>query len=110
MRGTWGCGYKGNVTLTFCWDLSAADWIAHGDLGETLIVNGTYFQDWLLYDTDYNWRVERAHNLIRIISNCGNRRRSQHWNPNSFLSNGCWISGALDGPIHAGRFFQLIAS
>ena len=34
--------------------------IAHGDLGEILIVNGTYFQDWLLYDTDYNWRVERA--------------------------------------------------
>ena len=29
-----------------------------GELGEILIVQGTYFQDWLLYDTDWNWRVE----------------------------------------------------
>ena len=29
-----------------------------GDLGEILAVQGTYFQDWLLYDTDWNWRVD----------------------------------------------------
>src|ERR1700728_312456 len=29
-----------------------------GDLGEILIVQGTYSQDWLLYDTDWNWRVD----------------------------------------------------
>jgi len=29
-----------------------------GELGEILVVQGTYSQDWLLYDTDYNWRVE----------------------------------------------------
>ncbi len=29
-----------------------------GELGEILVVQGTYFQDWLLYDTDWNWRVE----------------------------------------------------
>jgi predicted dehydrogenase len=28
-----------------------------GDLGEILIVQGTYSQDWLLYETDWNWRV-----------------------------------------------------
>ncbi|MFZ0773764.1 MAG: Gfo/Idh/MocA family oxidoreductase [Candidatus Sulfotelmatobacter sp.] len=28
-----------------------------GDLGEILALQGTYFQDWLLYDTDWNWRV-----------------------------------------------------
>jgi predicted dehydrogenase len=28
-----------------------------GELGEILIVQGTYSQDWLLYDTDWNWRV-----------------------------------------------------
>jgi predicted dehydrogenase len=28
-----------------------------GDLGEILIVQGTYSQDWLLYDTDWNWRI-----------------------------------------------------
>jgi predicted dehydrogenase len=28
-----------------------------GELGEILMVQGTYSQDWLLYDTDWNWRV-----------------------------------------------------
>lgn len=31
-----------------------------GDLGEILVVQGTYSQDWLLYDTDWNWRVDTA--------------------------------------------------
>ena len=31
-----------------------------GDLGEILVVQGTYSQDWLLYDTDWNWRVDSA--------------------------------------------------
>jgi len=31
-----------------------------GDLGEILVVQGTYSQDWLLYDTDWNWRVETS--------------------------------------------------
>src|SRR5580692_7524396 len=29
-----------------------------GELGDIQIVQGTYSQDWLLYDTDWNWRVE----------------------------------------------------
>jgi predicted dehydrogenase len=29
-----------------------------GDFGEILAVQGTYSQDWLLYDTDWNWRIE----------------------------------------------------
>jgi predicted dehydrogenase len=28
-----------------------------GDLGEILVVQGTYSQDWLLYPTDWNWRI-----------------------------------------------------
>jgi predicted dehydrogenase len=31
-----------------------------GDLGEILMVQGTYFQDWLLYETDWNWRVDAS--------------------------------------------------
>ena len=31
-----------------------------GDLGDILVVQGTYSQDWLLYDTDWNWRVETS--------------------------------------------------
>jgi predicted dehydrogenase len=29
-----------------------------GELGEILSLQGGYSQDWLLYDTDWNWRVE----------------------------------------------------
>jgi predicted dehydrogenase len=29
-----------------------------GELGEIRVVQGTYSQDWLAYDTDWNWRVE----------------------------------------------------
>jgi predicted dehydrogenase len=32
--------------------------IAKGDTGEVLAVSGCYLQDWLLYDTDYSWRLE----------------------------------------------------
>lgn len=29
-----------------------------GDIGQVYSVNGSYLQDWLFYDTDYNWRLE----------------------------------------------------
>jgi predicted dehydrogenase len=29
-----------------------------GELGEILVAQGTYSQDWLLFDTDWNWRIE----------------------------------------------------
>ena len=49
--------------------------IAHGDLDEILIVQGTYSQDWLLYDTDYNWRVEsKANGALRAMGDIGS-----HW-------------------------------
>lgn len=32
--------------------------VKNGDLGKILAVNGSYQQDWLFYDTDYNWRLE----------------------------------------------------
>jgi predicted dehydrogenase len=31
-----------------------------GELGEILVVQGTYSQDWMLYETDWNWRVDPA--------------------------------------------------
>ncbi len=33
-----------------------------GELGEIWCVQGTYSQDWLLYDTDWNWRIETSAN------------------------------------------------
>jgi predicted dehydrogenase len=49
--------------------------ISSGDLGEVLVVQGTYSQDWLLYDTDYNWRIDRAANgPLRVMGDIGS-----HW-------------------------------
>ena len=49
--------------------------IAAGDLGEILIVQGTYSQDWLLYDTDYNWRLDAKDNgPMRVVADIGS-----HW-------------------------------
>lgn len=31
--------------------------IKDGEIGDIYLVHGSYLQDWLLYDTDYNWRV-----------------------------------------------------
>ncbi len=33
-----------------------------GELGEIYCVQGTYSQDWLLYDTDWNWRIDSSAN------------------------------------------------
>jgi predicted dehydrogenase len=33
-----------------------------GELGEIYAVQGTYSQDWLLYDTDWNWRIDPSAN------------------------------------------------
>ncbi len=49
--------------------------IEQGELGEILVVQGTYSQDWLLYDTDFNWRLDAAANgPARVIGDIGS-----HW-------------------------------
>jgi predicted dehydrogenase len=46
-----------------------------GDLGEILVIQGTYSQDWLLYDTDWNWRVDaKAGGPSRCMADIGS-----HW-------------------------------
>ena len=46
-----------------------------GELGDVLIAQGTYSQDWLLYDTDWNWRVEaRYGGALRAMGDIGS-----HW-------------------------------
>ena len=46
-----------------------------GELGEILVVQGTYSQDWLLYDTDWNWRIEaEANGPSRVMADIGS-----HW-------------------------------
>ena len=49
--------------------------IASGDLGEILIVQGTYSQDWLLYETDWNWRLDsKSNGALRVMGDIGS-----HW-------------------------------
>jgi predicted dehydrogenase len=38
-------------------NLEARMRVKNGDVGQIFAVNGSYTQDWLFYDTDYNWRV-----------------------------------------------------
>jgi predicted dehydrogenase len=46
-----------------------------GDLGEILVVQGGYAQDWLLYDTDWNWRLDSKFNgPSRCLADIGS-----HW-------------------------------
>jgi len=46
-----------------------------GELGEILTVDGHYAQDWLLYDTDFNWRILRKDNgPLRVVGDIGS-----HW-------------------------------
>lgn len=50
-------------------------YIASGELGDVLHVQGTYSQDWLLYDTDFNWRIETKDNgALRAVGDIGS-----HW-------------------------------
>jgi predicted dehydrogenase len=46
-----------------------------GELGEILVLQGTYSQDWLLYDTDWNWRIDsKANGPSRCMADIGS-----HW-------------------------------
>jgi predicted dehydrogenase len=49
--------------------------VKRGDLGRIFHVNGSYFQDWLLKDTDYNWRLlPKEGGALRAVSDVGT-----HW-------------------------------
>jgi Predicted dehydrogenases and related proteins len=49
--------------------------VKKGDMGEIYSVNGSYLQDWLYYDTDYNWRLEPEQSgESRAIADIGS-----HW-------------------------------
>lgn len=52
-----------------------ASMVGAGELGEVRLVTGRYFQDWLLYDTDWNWRLERDQGgALRAVGDIGS-----HW-------------------------------
>ncbi|MGE5495749.1 MAG: Gfo/Idh/MocA family protein [Burkholderiales bacterium] len=49
--------------------------VQNGEFGDIHAVYGEFAQDWLLYDTDYNWRVEASESgKTRAVSDIGT-----HW-------------------------------
>ena len=52
-----------------------ATMVAAGELGDVRYVTGRYFQDWLLFDTDWNWRLESDQGgALRAVGDIGS-----HW-------------------------------
>ena len=55
--------------------IEARDRVAAGEIGEVFHVTGSYVQDWLLYETDYNWRVLAGEGgELRAVADIGT-----HW-------------------------------
>jgi predicted dehydrogenase len=53
----------------------ARERVAAGELGQVRLVHGCYLQDWLLHETDYNWRVDaRLAGASRAMADIGS-----HW-------------------------------
>ena len=49
--------------------------VARGDLGQIIHVQGHFFQDWLLHETDYNWRIQASEGgKLRAVGDIGT-----HW-------------------------------
>ena len=52
-----------------------AGFVRDGGVGDVRLVTGRYFQDWLLYDTDWNWRLEPERGgALRAVGDIGS-----HW-------------------------------
>ena len=53
----------------------ARDMVRSGELGTVRILQGSYLQDWLLYETDWNWRLEPGlGGTLRAVADIGS-----HW-------------------------------
>ena len=53
----------------------ALEIVNNGELGEPFIIHGSYLQDWLLYPTDWNWRLDsQAGGQLRTVGDIGS-----HW-------------------------------
>jgi predicted dehydrogenase len=56
-------------------NLEARRRIADGQMGAVYHVSGSYHQDWLLYETDFNWRVQSDQGgALRAVADIGT-----HW-------------------------------
>jgi predicted dehydrogenase len=64
--------------------LEARERVAAGVLGQPLLFHGGYLQDWLLYETDWNWRLDPAvGGPLRAVGDIGS-----HW-----IDLMCFVTG-----------------
>lgn len=62
----------------------ALEIVRSGHIGKPFIIHGSYLQDWLLYPTDWNWRLDtNAGGQLRTVGDIGS-----HW-----LDMASYISG-----------------
>lgn len=79
--------------VNFCYRMNpliqdAKNRIAKGEIGKPYLIHGSYLQDWLLYNTDYNWRVEPAYSgASRCVGDIGS-----HWMDLAQVLAGCKIT------------------
>lgn len=60
--------------------------VANGDIGEPRLITGSYHQDWLLRETDWNWRLQPEEaGQLRAVADIGS-----HW-----LDLSRFVSGSL---------------
>ncbi len=53
----------------------ARNMVQRGEIGRVFMAHGHYIQDWLLYDTDYNWRIDSGTSgASRCVADIGS-----HW-------------------------------
>ncbi len=56
-------------------NIEAGERVKRGDIGQVFTIFGSYVQDWLLYPTDYNWRVlAEEGGVLRVVADIGT-----HW-------------------------------
>ncbi|MDR0720203.1 MAG: Gfo/Idh/MocA family oxidoreductase [Treponema sp.] len=66
--------------VNFCYRMNgliqdAKHRVRSGEIGKLYLIHGLYLQDWLLYETDYNWRIEPEYTGVsRCVGDIGS-----HW-------------------------------
>ena len=79
--------------VDFCYRMNAlvqdaSHRIANGEIGRPYLIHGSYLQDWLLFDTDYNWRIDPSlSGESRCVADIGS-----HWMDTAQVLAGCRIT------------------
>ena len=79
--------------VNFCYRMNALmqdakNRIAAGELGKLYLIHGSYLQDWLMFETDYNWRMDpEIAGESRCVADIGS-----HWMDTAQVLAGCKIT------------------